>query len=84
MPGGVALEDLSIVDDPAFGVAPFVNAKSATVGVSLLPLIFSRSLRVQTLRLREPQVVLRRVASSSGTSNPAGSRQPPQPPGPPR
>jgi AsmA protein len=61
--GGVALEDLSIADDPAFGAAPFVTAKAATVGVNLLPLIFSRSLRVQTLRLKEPQVVLLRSAS---------------------
>ena len=49
--GGVAVEDLSIADDPAFSAAPFVTAKAVTVGVNLLPLIFSRSVRVQAIRL---------------------------------
>ncbi len=61
--GGVAVEDLSIADDPAFSTAPFVTAKAVTVGVNLMPLIFSHSLRVQTLRLKDPQIVLLRSAS---------------------
>jgi len=61
--GGVAVEDLSIADDPAFSAAPFVTAKAVTVGVSLLPLIFSRSVRVEAVRLKGPQVVLLRSAS---------------------
>jgi AsmA protein len=61
--GGVAVEDLSIADDPAFSGAPFVTAKAVTVGVNLMPLILSRSLRVQTIRLEDPQVVLLRSAS---------------------
>ena len=61
--GGIAVEDLSIADDPAFGAAPFVTARAATVGVNLMPLIVSRSLRVRTLHLKDPQVVLLRSAS---------------------
>jgi AsmA protein len=68
--GGIAAEDLSIADDPGFGAAPFVTAKAATVGVNLMPLIFSRSLRVQTLHLEGPQVVLLR--SPSGQWNFSG------------
>jgi AsmA protein len=61
--GGFAVDDLSIADDAAFSAAPFVTAKAVTVGVNLMPLIFSRSLRVRTFRLQDPQVVLLRSAS---------------------
>jgi len=42
--GGIAVQDLSIADDPKFSAAPFVTARAATVGVNLMPLLFSRSL----------------------------------------
>src|SRR4029450_9455420 len=41
--GGMAIDDLSIADDPAFSTAPFVTAKAVTAGVDLMPLILSRS-----------------------------------------
>src|SRR6187549_3393992 len=56
--GGIALEDVSIADDPAFSNAPFVTAKSVSVGVDLMPLIVSRTLHVESFRLEEPQVML--------------------------
>jgi AsmA protein len=65
--GGIALDDLSIADDPAFSRAPFVTAKSVSVGVDLMPLIMSRSLHVQSIRLDEPQVAL--ISSPSGQWN---------------
>ena len=68
--GGMAIEDLSIADDPAFSTAPFVTAKAVTVGVDLMPLIFSRSLHVKSFRLQDPQVVL--LDSSSGQWNFSG------------
>ena len=68
--GGMAIEDLSIADDPAFSTAPFVTAKAVTVGVDLMPLIFSRSLHVESFRLEDPQVVL--LNSSSGQWNFSG------------
>ena len=80
--GGVAVEDLSIADDQAFSAGPFVTAKTVTIGVNLLPLIFSHSLRVQTLRLEGAEVVLLRSASgqwnfsklgASSTTPPTGS-----------
>src|SRR5712692_3771419 len=46
--GSASAEQLSIADDPAFGDAPFVTAKSVSVGVDLLPLIVSRTLRVRS------------------------------------
>src|SRR5438552_2922626 len=68
--GGMAIEDLSIADDPAFSMAPFVTAKAVSVGVDLMPLIFSRSLHVRSFRLQDPQVVL--LNSSSGKWNFSG------------
>lgn len=68
--GGIAVEDLAIADDPAFSRQPFVTAKAITVGVDLMPLIFSRSLRVETFRLERPQVAL--IRSASGTWNFSG------------
>ena len=68
--GGMAIEDLSIADDPAFSTAPFVTAKAVTVGVDLMPLIFSRSLHVGSFRLEGPQVAL--LNSSSGQWNFSG------------
>src|SRR5574338_695130 len=41
--GGIAAENISIADDPAFNQGPFLRAKSLAVGVDLMPLIFSRS-----------------------------------------
>src|SRR5436853_7138406 len=44
--GGASAEDVVIMDDAAFSKDPFVTAKSVALGVDLMPLIFSRSLRV--------------------------------------
>lgn len=68
--GGIAAEDLMIADDPAFSRQPFVTAKSVSVGVDLMPLIMSRSLRVKSFRLDQPRVAL--VRSTSGEWNFSG------------
>lgn len=65
--GGMAVEDVSIADDPAFGATPFVTAKSVAVGVALVPLILSRSVHVESLTLDAPRVRLLR--KPSGTWN---------------
>src|SRR3954464_7654363 len=46
--GGVSAEDVVITDARKFGREPFVSAKSVSLGVDLVPLIFSHSLRVQS------------------------------------
>jgi len=43
-------ETLVIADDPEFSNAPFLKAKSVSVGVELLPLILSRSLQAVSWR----------------------------------
>lgn len=60
--GGATIDDLSIGDDPAFGKNPFLTAKELSVGVHILPLIFSRSLEVSSFKIVEPQVTMLRNA----------------------
>jgi AsmA protein len=71
--GGVAADDLMISDDPAFSREPFVTAKSVNVGVDLMPLVMSRSLRVESFRLDQPKVALLRSASGSWNFSGLGS-----------
>ncbi|MFZ3217998.1 MAG: AsmA family protein [Candidatus Acidiferrales bacterium] len=65
--GGVTVSDVSIADDPAFSKTPFLTAKSVSVGVELLPLIFSKRLEVRSLTVKEPQVSL--IHTANGTWN---------------
>jgi AsmA protein len=65
--GSLTADDLSIADDPKFSSAPFLTAKSLRVGVEILPLIFSKSLRVTGIAIESPQVTL--LHDSSGLWN---------------
>jgi AsmA protein len=65
--GGIAADDIAIADDPAFSRNPFITAKSVAIGVDLMPLIFSRSLRVESFTLADPHVAL--IRSASGVWN---------------
>jgi len=62
--GGVSADDISIADDPAFAKGPFVQAKSLSVGVEMIPLIFSKTLNVTNLTLNQPEIAL--VKSANG------------------
>lgn len=65
--GGVTAGDIAIGDDPAFNKGPFLKAQSLTVGVKLLPLIFSRSLQVTGITISKPELTL--VHAPSGQWN---------------
>ena len=65
--GGVAVENIAISDDPAFNTGPFLKAKSLTVNVEMLPLIFSRAIHITGLTIDQPDVTLLR--SPAGTWN---------------
>src|SRR5437588_3462581 len=65
--GGVSVQNVVIAEDPAFGSAPFLTAKSLDVGVTMLPLLLSRSLDVNSITLREPE--LRLVRGNGGKWN---------------
>jgi AsmA protein len=76
MSGGIALEGVTIADDPAFSDQPFVTATSVRAGVDLVPLLVSRDLRVQSFHLDEPHVVLRRSASGTWNFSSLGASAP--------
>lgn len=61
--GSVDAEDIAIGDDPAFSKSPFVTAKSLKVGIELMPLIFSKQIRVTDITLDAPQITLLRTAN---------------------
>src|ERR1700677_4586490 len=65
--GGVTVSDVAIADDPKFSSSPFLTAKDLTVGVELMPLIFSKKLEVRSIEIRDPEVAL--IHSSNGTWN---------------
>jgi AsmA protein len=61
--GAVKVDNISIADDPAFGAAPFLQAKELAAGVALEPLIFSKKLEVSSFTITDPQVTLLRNPS---------------------
>src|ERR1700734_4438217 len=56
--GGVTVSDIAIADDPAFSKSPFLTAKSLTVGVELIPLIFHKEVNVDSITVDSPDVAL--------------------------
>src|SRR5215470_17693262 len=76
--GALTAKDLSIGDDPKFSPSPFLTAKSLSVGVEMMPLIFSKTLNVTGIAIDEPQVTLLRnpvgqwnYSSIGGSSKPS-------------
>jgi AsmA protein len=65
--GGVVVDDVSISDDPKFSSSPFLTAKELKVGVQLMPLIFSKELKVDSITVTSPQVSL--VRNNAGVWN---------------
>ena len=65
--GSVSADNISIADDPAFSKSPFVTAKSVKIGVELLPLIFSKDLRVTGITIEEPSIAL--LSNAKGAWN---------------
>src|SRR4029077_11907633 len=61
--GALSAQDLSVGDDPKFSPSPFLTAQSISVGVEIMPLIFSKQLNVTDITIEEPQVTLLKIAS---------------------
>ncbi len=80
--GSLSAENLSIADDPKFSHSPFLTAKSLRVGVELLPLIFSRTLKVTGITIDEPQVTLLRASAGAWNYSSLGSSSPEADPAP--
>jgi AsmA protein len=60
--GSLGADNLAIADDPKFSTSPFLTAKSISVGVEIMPLIFSKILNVTDITIDSPQVTLIRDA----------------------
>src|SRR3954468_3400133 len=61
--GGASASDISIADDPAFNKGPFLKAASVKVGAELMPLIFSKQLKVTSLTIQKPDITLLKNAA---------------------
>ena len=56
--GSLVADDISIADDPSFSPTPFLKAKSLSIGVEVLPLLFHHSLHVTRLTIQSPSIHL--------------------------
>src|SRR6266481_5177961 len=65
--GGAKASNISISDDPAFGKEPFLQASSVQIGLELIPLIFSHQVKVTSLSVQSPYIVL--LQNSAGKWN---------------
>jgi len=61
--GTVEADNVAIADDPVFSKSPFVTAKSLKIGVELMPLIFSKELKITEIVLEQPQITLLNTAN---------------------
>jgi len=61
--GGASANDITIADDPAFNKDAFLKASSVKVGVQLMPLIFSKQLKVTSLTIQKPDITLLKNAA---------------------
>src|SRR5438552_264114 len=87
--GGAEARDLSISDDPAFNKGPFLQASSLAIGLKWIPLIFSRQIKVSSLTIKNPDIVLSKnnagrwnyssLGNSAGKAAPAQKSAPTEP-----
>lgn len=63
--GSLVANQISIADDPAFSPDPFLTANSLSVGVDLMPLIFSKKLNVRSFTFNDPHIQLLRDANGN-------------------
>ncbi|HEY2361994.1 MAG TPA: AsmA family protein [Candidatus Angelobacter sp.] len=71
--GGASASDITIADDPAFNKGPFLKAASVKVGVQLMPLIFSKQLKVTSLTIQKPDITLLKNAAGKWNYSTVGA-----------
>jgi AsmA protein len=82
--GRVGVDNIAIADDPAFSTAPFITADRLKVGVELMPLIFSKQLKVTDITLEQPQITLLKTTAGKWNFSSiaeAGAKKSPEPSG---
>ena len=65
--GGAEASNIAISDDPAFNKGPFLQASSLQIGLQWMPLIFSRQLKVNSLTVKKPDILL--IKNNAGKWN---------------
>lgn len=73
--GGASASDITIADDPAFNKGPFLKAASVKVGVQLMPLIFSKQLKVTSLTIQKPDITLLKNAAGKWNYSTLGTTE---------
>lgn len=76
--GGASASDITIADDPAFSKEPFLKAASVKVGVQLMPLIFSKQLKVTSLTIQKPDITLLKNAAGKWNYSTLGATEAPK------
>src|SRR5215469_142405 len=61
--GSLSADQISIADDRAYSSQSFLTANSLSFGIDVMPLIFSRDLRVHSLEFKSPHIQLLRTAA---------------------
>jgi AsmA protein len=74
--GGATATDIAIADDPSFNRGPFLRASSLKVGVELVPLIFSKQLKVTSLSVDKPDITLLQNSAGKWNYSTLGSNAP--------
>ena len=77
--GSLRIDNLSISDDPKFNAGPFLTAQSVRVGVELLPLIFSKQVKVTEIIIEKPQVMMLKDPSGKWNFSSIGGNAPAEP-----
>jgi AsmA protein len=76
--GGASASEITIADDPAFNKGPFLHASSVKVGVELMPLIFSKQLKVTSLTVQKPDITLLKDAAGKWNYSSLGATAQPK------
>src|SRR5258707_9158971 len=72
--GGASASEISIADDPAFNKGPFLKASSVKIGVKLMPLIFSKQLKVTSVTVQKPEITLLKNAAGKWNYSTLGAK----------
>lgn len=75
--GGVSASDIAIADDPNFGPAPFLRARSLQIAAELWPFILSRKLNVTGITIRAPEIRLVQNKDGRWNFSSLGAGRPP-------
>jgi AsmA protein len=67
MAGSLEADDISIADDPHYSAVPFIQAKKLSVGVEVLPIVFSHHVHITKLSIDTPSIQL--IQNASGKWN---------------